>query len=40
MESSFGLGSIVVVANKDKSYIHYSGKDDFVTVFYSVSGES
>ena len=40
MEMSLKLGYIVLVDDKDKSYINVSGKDGCVIVCYLVSGES
>ena len=35
---NFMVGDIVLVDEKDKSYIFFSVKDGYVTVCYSVSG--
>ena len=40
MEMSLRVGDIVLVDEKDKSYLFFSGKDAYVTVCYLVSGES
>ena len=36
---SLRLGSIVLVLDKDKAFIHSSGKDGCVAFFYLDSGE-
>ena len=40
MNISSRVGDMVLVDDKDKSYINCSGKYGYVTVFYLVSGES
>ena len=40
MELSLRVGEIVLVDDKDKAYIMFSGKYGCVTVCYLVSGES
>ena len=37
---SLRVGDIVLVENRYKSYMDFSSKDGYVTIFYLVSGES
>ena len=39
MEISLRVGDIVLVENRYKSYMDFSSKDGYVTIFYLVSGE-